>query len=316
MAAGVDRLPDFDWDRCEEGSELPNRDRVDAMAERLAHVADLIAPITKQIEDLVAEGRAPTKAAFASPPSVAEISSKLQRNNSFSRGSNVWQQTRQNSSANLDHDDDDNSTTSITSSKGSVKSMKKEASRPPPFQFPLDVSDLDDKIDGNMANSTLRQTSAASKGTNKAKDIGDRPMSLILESGSLVSQALEISGNSDGSETAASSLGRESALSMLPLDLNPFCLPRWRRDGVGDISKVKKRGEPIFKEPISEAKQGEAGYCMADPRNRYRIFWDVGIVFPLLCYIVISMPFRFVRTASEKVPLIRLQIHGHSCNNF
>jgi len=293
MAVESDRLPDFDWDRCEEGSVLPNRDRVDAMAERLAHAAKLIAPMTKQIEDLVAEGRAPIKATFASHSPASEFPAKLERNNSSTKGSNVWQRTRQNSSANLDNEDDD----SDASSKGSRKSRKKQIFRPSSLQFSLDAADSAGKGDANSVQSTLTQPSTASQGTKKGKINDDQASSLILEGGSLVSKAFEISGGSDGVQSAAPSFADENTYSTLPLNLNLFCLPRY--DRVGEVKKVKHRGEAIFKETPLEAKQVEAGYCMADPRNRYRIVWDLGIVFPLLCYIVISMPFRFVRTSSK-----------------
>lgn len=290
MAVESDRVPDFDWDRCEEGSILPNRVRVDAMAERLAHAAQLIAPMTKQIEDLVAAGRPPAKAVFASPPPVAEVPPELQRNNSSSKGSNTWQRTRQNSPANLDEEGDN----SDASSKGSRKSAKTRNIRQSLVQFPLDATDLNGQGDANSVQSTLSQSSTASQGTKKRKVADDRTSSLILESGSLVSKALEFSSGSDGVEIAAPSLGEENKHSILPWTLTLFCLPQWFGDRGGDAKRRKKRGEAVFKESPSEVKQEEAGYCMADPRHRYRIFWDLGVVFPLLCYIVISMPFRSV----------------------
>lgn len=276
----------FDWGRVEEGSALPNRDRVDAMADRLAHAAKMIGPMAEQLEALAAEARADPESTFGAS-SASPARSPAKRRSSSARGSKGLQRTRQNLHGVFDD-----------ATVGSSREGAKEASSTPalrsapPHRLHVDVGTQSEVNASSPVRASPVQANVPSPGMSPggAEDSEDRVRAhMLLERASSSLRTLEAGDEVVG--LTPRSLNREKIRALMPWNVARFYLAQRREERADEDAK---RGRTRHRRGVFEAKQRHAGRFMADPKNRYRVAWDLCVVLPLLCYIVISMPFRCV----------------------
>jgi hypothetical protein len=231
--------------------------------------------MTEHIEALVAEARADPESNFGSSPSAAARSPAHERISSL-RCSNGWQRARQDL---LGVTDD----ASVDSSREDAKqgSSNPAVHRVSPRRLHLG---LETPVEAN-SHSPVRTNPVDAKGPS----LEGRVRTLFLKRASAGSLLMEI--DNDVAGLTPRSLQWEKIRALMPWNVAHFYFAQRREERAEEEAK---RGRTRYRRRIFEAKQKHAGRFMADPKNRYRVAWDLCVVLPLLFYIVVSVPFRFV----------------------